>query len=113
VASTVMTLGAAYLVIMLAGARLLERPPAGWTPAGWTPPPAANAMIADRSVARKEAVRTMQFALLWGVLFINVTAGIGILAQASPMIQDMFSKTAAQAAVIVSLISIFNASGRF
>ena len=48
-----------------------------------------------------------------GVLFINVTAGIGILAQASPMIQDMFKKTAVQAAAVVSLISLFNAGGRF
>jgi hypothetical protein len=46
-------------------------------------------------------------------LFINVTAGIGILAQASPMMQDMFGKTALQAAAVVSLISLFNAGGRF
>src|SRR5262249_48983549 len=46
-------------------------------------------------------------------LFINVTAGIGILAQASPMVQDLFSKTATEAAFIVSVISIFNAGGRF
>jgi len=113
VANTVMTLGAVYLLVMLGGARLLERPPAGWKPAGWTPPAVKHAMIADRSVTRNEAVRTAQFALLWGILFINVTAGIGILAQASPMIQDMFHRSAVQAAGVVSLISIFNASGRF
>jgi MFS family permease len=113
VANTVMTLGAVYLVVMLLGARLLERPPAGWSPAGWTPPAIRHAMIADRSVTRNEAIGTVQFFLLWGILFINVTAGIGILAQASPMIQDMFHRTAVQAAGVVSLISIFNASGRF
>jgi nitrate/nitrite transporter NarK len=70
-------------------------------------------MIADVSVTRNEAIHTAQFFLLWGILFINVTAGIGILAQASPMMQDMFHRTALQAAAVVSFISIFNASGRF
>jgi MFS family permease len=51
--------------------------------------------------------------LLWGILFINVTAGIGILAQASPMMQDMFKRTPPQATAIVSIISLFNAGGRF
>ena len=70
-------------------------------------------MISDRSVSRNDAVHTIQFWLLWGMLFINVTAGIGVLAQASPMVQDIFGKTALQAAGVVSLISIFNAGGRF
>jgi MFS family permease len=113
VANTVMTLGATYLAIMLIGSRLLERPPAGWKPAGWTAPPAKSAMIAERSVTRNQAIQTVQFFLLWGILFINVTAGIGILAQASPMMQDMFHQTPLQAAAVVSLISVFNASGRF
>jgi MFS family permease len=113
VANTVMMLGATYLAIMLIGSRLLERPPAGWKPAGWAPAAVTRAMIADRSVTRNQAIQTMQFFLLWGILFINVTAGIGILAQASPMMQDMFHRTALQAATVVSLISIFNASGRF
>jgi MFS family permease len=113
VARAVLTLGGTYLVIMLIGSRLLERPPAGWKPAGWIPSTATRAMIADRSVTRNEAIQTRQFLLLWGILFINVTAGIGILAQASPMMQDMFHRTPLQAAAVVSLISIFNASGRF
>ena len=113
VANTVMTLGATYLAIMLIGSRLLERPPAGWKPAGWTPAAVTRKMITDRSVTRNEAIQTVQFFLLWGILFINVTAGIGILAQASPMMQDMFHRTPLQAATVVSLISIFNASGRF
>jgi MFS family permease len=113
VANTVMTLGATYLAIMLIGSRLLTRPPAGWKPAGWTPVAVTRAMITDRSVTRNEAIQTVQFFLLWGILFINVTAGIGILAQASPMMQDMFGRTALQAATVVSLISVFNACGRF
>jgi len=113
VARTVMTLGAIYFVVMVIGSRLMELPPPGWRPAGWNPPAKANAMIADRSVTRNEAVGTVQFFLLWGILFINVTAGIGILAQASPMMQDMFGRTPIQAAAVVSLISLFNAGGRF
>jgi len=113
VARTVMTLGAIYFVVMIIGSRLMELPPPGWKPAGWNPPARANAMIADRSVTRNEAVGTAQFFLLWGILFINVTAGIGILAQASPMMQDMFGRTPIQAAAVVSLISLFNAGGRF
>ena len=114
VAKTVIVLGAAYFVIMLIGARILRRPPAGWRPPGWARSVKTNPMIiTDRSLSRNHALQTPQFYLLWGMLFINVTAGIGILAQASPMMQDMFLKTPLQAAAVVSLISIFNAGGRF
>src|SRR4029077_568815 len=92
---------------------LMELPPPGWKPAGWTGPTKTHAMIATSSVSRNQAVWTVQFFLLWGILFINVTAGIGILAQASPMMQDMFGRTAVQAAAVVSIISLFNAGGRF
>lgn len=117
IATTVMVLGAAYLVVMLIGSLLLQAPPPGWVPAGWTPTAPSNnkraAMIATDSVSRNDAVGTRQFVLLWVILFINVTAGIGILAQASPMMQDLFNKTPLEAAAVVSLISIFNAGGRF
>jgi MFS transporter, OFA family, oxalate/formate antiporter len=113
VARTVMALGVTYLVVMLIGSRQMRRPPEGWRPEGWTPPDKADAMIAQTSVTRNQALQTPQFYLLWGILFINVTAGIGILAQASPMMQDMFRRTPLQAAAVVSLISIFNAGGRF
>jgi MFS family permease len=113
VARTVMMLGLTYFVIMMIGARIIRRPPLDWKPAGWTPPVRTNKMITDRSVSRNDALDTVQFYLLWGILFINVTAGIGILAQASPMMQDMFRKTALEAGVIVSIISLFNAGGRF
>jgi MFS family permease len=113
VAHTVMLLGGIYLLVMLLGSRLMQSPPPGWKPAGWEPAAHTNPMIATRSVTRNEAVRTPQFFLLWGILFINVTAGIGILAQASPMMQDMFSRTPLEAAAVVSIISLFNAGGRF
>lgn len=113
VANTVLTMGAVYLVVMLLGSRILRRPPKDWKPEGWNPPAQTDEMIATRSVTRNEAIRTPQFYLLWSYLFINVTAGIGILAQASPMVQDLFGKTALEAGTIVSIISLFNAGGRF
>jgi MFS family permease len=113
VAKTVIFLGVIYFIIMMAGARLIRRPPPGWMPEGFAPKLNTNSMITNRNLTRNEAVRTIQFYLLWGILFINVTAGIGILAQASPMMQDMFRKTPLQAAAVVSVISLFNAGGRF
>jgi len=113
VARTMMVLGVTYFIIMMVGARIIRRPPEGWKLEGWTPPAKKKSMITDRSVSRNEALKTVQFYLLWGILFVNVTAGIGILAQASPMMQDMFRKTALQAGAVVSLISLFNAGGRF
>ena len=113
VAKTVIALGAVYFVIMMIGARIIRRPPEGWRPQGWVPPVKQDKMITSLQFTRNEALKTVQFYLLWAILFINVTAGIGILAQASPMMQDMFQKTALQAAAVVSLISLFNAGGRF
>ncbi|HEY7337311.1 MAG TPA: OFA family MFS transporter [Bryobacteraceae bacterium] len=113
VANTVMTLGGVYLIVMLIGAGILRRPPEGWVPAGWVPAAKPNKMISDRSISRGAALKTTQFYLLWGILFINTTAGIGILAQASPMAKDMFAKSDAEAGWLVSLISLFNAGGRF
>ena len=116
IATTIMLLGATYLVIMFAGSTLLQSPPDGWMPEGWGGQigrtATMRAAMATTSVTRAVAVRTPQFALLWGILFINVTAGIGILAQASPMMQDLFALTPTRAAAVVSLISIFNATGR-
>ncbi|MBU6365503.1 MAG: OFA family MFS transporter [Gemmatimonadetes bacterium] len=104
VAATLFVLAACYLVLMLAGAQLLHPAPGGGTPAAPAPAP--------QGLSRAEAVRRPQFALLWGMLCINVTAGIGILAQASPMMQDLFGKTPAEAAAVVAVISLFNAGGR-
>jgi MFS family permease len=112
VARTMIALGVAYFIVMLVGARILRKPPEGWQPAGWDPPP-NEALTEKQGLTRNEALRTVQFYLLWGILFINVTAGIGILAQASPMMQDVFRKTPVEAAAVVSLISLFNAGGRF
>ena len=104
VASTLFVLAARYLALMLAGAQRLHPAPA--TTAGASEAPAATGL------SRAQAVRQPPFALLWGMLCINVTAGIGILAQASPMMQDLFGKTPAEAAAVVAVISLFNAGGR-
>jgi len=115
VAETFLTLGAVYFAFMLFGAFLFRVPAPDWKPAGWTAPAASSSMITRSHVHVDEAIKTPQFYLLWGVLFLNVTAGIGILEQASPMIQEMFAGTvkASAAAGFVGLLSIFNMGGRF
>ena len=112
---TMLTLAAVYAVLMTCGAVTIRVPEPGWRPAGWTPPVAGtNKMQSHADVRVGNAVRTPQFYLLWIVLFTNVTAGIGILEQASPMIQDFFpSVTAATAAGFVGLLSLANMGGRF
>lgn len=108
VGEALLMLGVGYGVIMLLAARVLRRPEPGWAPAGWQAP--GVAVAADLTMPM--AVRTRQFWLLWGMLFINITAGISILAQASPMMQDMFARTPEQAAAMLSVIAGFNAFGR-
>lgn len=115
VATTFLTLGVVYCLAMLAGAFAFRVPPADWKPAGWTPPATQAAKGAAYHVKVSEAVKTKQFWFLWGVLFLNVTAGIGILEQAAPMIQELFKDkvTAGAAAGFTGLLSLFNMGGRF
>jgi len=116
VAETFVTLGAIYLVAMLFGAFLFRVPAPGWKPAGWEPPAATSqGLITRRHVHVDQAIKTAPFYFLWAVLFLNVTAGIGILEQASPMIQEMFKGVvkASAAAGFVGLLSLFNMGGRF
>jgi MFS family permease len=115
-----LTLGLVYLVVMLFGAWLVRVPPEGWAPAGFDPDAVPHhELVTKANVSAVNAVRTPQFWLLWVVLFCNVTAGIGILEQAAPMIQDFFREsgastvTAASAAGFVGLLSLFNMAGRF
>lgn len=111
------TLGGIYLVAMMLGAFTARVPPQGWRPKGWTPPEASSARTGMRTTANvtaANAIRTPQFWLVWAVLFLNVTAGIGILEQASPMIQDFFAEVGpATAAGFVGLLSLANMTGRF
>jgi MFS family permease len=111
-----LTLAAIYFVIMMLGAFTVRVPPEDWKPEGWEPPTEAETkgMRTTADVTAATAIRTPQFWLLWIVLFTNVTAGIGILEQASPMIQDFFSDVDAEAAAgYVGLLSLANMAGRF
>jgi MFS family permease len=113
VAPTMLTMGVIYLVFMLVGAFIVRVPAPGWKPAGYVAPTASTRkLVTTQNVLVGEAVKTPQFWLLWGVLFLNVSAGIGVLGQASLMIQEMFGVTAAAAAGFVGLLSIFNMGGR-
>ena len=126
-------MAAIYFVFMTAGALTYRVPPTGWKPEGWTPPAKkANAMVTDRHVHVSVAWKTPQFALVWLVLCLNVSAGIGILGMASPLLQEVFAgklignelsfselnsaqlaQIAAIAAGFTGLLSLFNIGGRF
>ena len=130
---TFLTLAAGYFVFMVCGAFGYRIPPTGWKPAGWTPPAAkTSGMITTRNVHVNEAPKTPQFWLIWAVLCLNVTAGIGVIGMASPMLQEVFAgqllgvdikfndlslaqkgQIAAIAAGFTGLISLFNIGGRF
>jgi MFS family permease len=115
VLATFVTMGLIYLLFMMLGAYFVKVPPAGWSPDGYVAPTQSSAMITRANVEVNEALKTPQFYLLWGVLCMNVTAGIGVLGQASPMIQEMFPGrvTPLAAAGFVGLLSLFNMGGRF
>ncbi len=130
---TFVTLGVIYFISMTAGAFSYRIPPTGWKPENWTPPaPKANSMITHGHVHVNEAPKTPQFWLIWWVLCLNVTAGIGIIGMASPMLQEVFAgkligvqatfneltltqkgQIALIAAGFTGLLSLFNIGGRF
>jgi MFS family permease len=115
VAETFIVLGAVYFVFMIVGAFIVRIPAPGWKPAGYTPPMETAKLVTKNDVYVYDALKTPQFWLIWLVLCINVTAGIGVLGQASTMAQEMFpgKVTAVAAAGFVGLMSLFNMGGRF
>jgi MFS family permease len=121
VAETFVAMGTIYFVFMMFGVFTVRLPAPGWKPAGWNPAAGAQGATSSRNrppapdVHVDEAIKTKQFWLLWAVLCLNVTAGIGVLGQASPMIQEMFPGVigAAAAAGFVGLLSLANMVGRF
>ena len=119
IAATFVVMGLLYAAFMMFGVFLIRTPRPGWQPSGWAPPVAVSGakagMISTHNVAVGPAMRTPQFWLLWLMLCINTTAGIGILEQASPMIQNLFlGKVSALAAGgFVGVLSLFNMGGRF
>jgi MFS family permease len=108
-------MGILYFISMTIGAMAIRIPAPDWKPDGWTPPVVENKMITRHHVHIDQAMKTPQFYLLWLVLCLNVTAGIGVLGQASVMIQETFkgTVTVASAAGFVGLMSVFNMGGRF
>ena len=130
---TFVVMAGIYFVFMMAGAFGYRIPPGGWRPEGWTPPATQNAMITSGHVHLKDAHKTPQFWLIWAVLCLNVSAGIGVLGMASPMLQEIFAgkligrpdiafaaldagqktQIATIAAAFVGLLSLFNIAGRF
>jgi MFS family permease len=115
VEETFVCLGVIYTLYMLVGSAIVRVPPPGWQPAGWTAPAKVGKLVTSADVHVYDAWKTPQFWLLWVVLCVNVTAGIGVLGQASAMSQEMFpGKVSAVAATgFVGLMSIFNMLGRF
>jgi MFS transporter, OFA family, oxalate/formate antiporter len=112
VPATFITLGVAYLILVVATAQFYKNPPQGWRPAGWEPRTSVAKAATTYEFTVKEAMATWQFWLLWVMLFLNVSAGIMIISQASPMAQQLVGLTPVAAAGIVGVISIFNGLGR-
>src|SRR5262249_42095618 len=130
---TFVAMAAIYFVFMMVGAFGYRLPPPNWRPEGWTPPDRANAMITQHQVHLRDAHKTKQFWLIWAVLTLNVSAGIGVIGMASPMLQEIFAGSligrpeltflqlddsqrrmvAAIAAGFTGLLSLFNIGGRF
>lgn len=122
-----------YFIFMMGGAFGYRIPPAGWRPEGWTPAASKSTMITHRHVHLRDAHKTKQFWLIWAVLCLNVSAGIGVIGMASPMLQEIFAgnligapgvafaeldasqkaQIAAIAAGFTGLLSLFNIGGRF
>jgi len=133
VAQTFIVMAVVYFVFMMGGALGYRVPPTGWKPAGWTPPAAAaTGMITQRHVHVKKVWSIPQFWLVWMVLCMNVSAGIGVIGMASPMLQEVFGGSligvakkfgeldksqltaiAGVAAGFAALLSLFNIVGRF
>ena len=115
VAPTFAVMGALYFAFMMCGAFMVRVPPSGWRPTRWVAPDRPKALVTTANVTASRAIHTPQFWLLWMVLCLNVTAGIGVLGQASPMIQEMFPGviSAGAAAGFVGLLSLANMGGRF
>jgi len=115
IAATMFCMGIVYFAFMMFGVFMIRVPAPGWKPEGFVAPVHQSAMISTHNVTVNTAMKTPQFYLLWLVLALNVTAGIGILESASPMIQNLFPGrvTAAAAGGFVGLLSLFNMVGRF
>jgi MFS family permease len=112
VMETFLVMGCVYVALMMFGAFTIRVPKVGWQPEGYVPPTKPKRLVTHADVSVDLAWKTPQFWLLWVVLCLNVTAGIGILGQASLICQDMFGVTAAAGGGFAGLLSLFNMAGR-
>ncbi|OQM77613.1 L-lactate MFS transporter [Manganibacter manganicus] len=114
VMETFIVLGVVYFIFMVVGSIIVRVPPADWKPEGYVAPK-ENKLISKNDVFVYDALKTPQFWLIWVILCVNTTAGIGVLGQASAMSQEMFPGliTPIAAAGLVGLMSLFNMGGRF
>jgi OFA family oxalate/formate antiporter-like MFS transporter len=119
VANTFLILGAVYTIVAVSASLTLKNPPAGWLPKGFTP--AATTVSAADSFGWAEAKKTRQWYMLWVMLFLNVTAGMGLLSKLSPMAQEVIklaqniddpAKLAVLGGGVLATASIFNGLGR-
>lgn len=115
IAAAWLCMGILYFAFMMFGVFMIRVPRPDWKPAGWTQETHTSALISTHNVTVNSAMATPQFWLLWIVLCLNVTAGIGILESAAPMLQNLFTGkvTAVAAGGFVGLLSLFNMGGRF
>ena len=115
VAETFLVMGAIYFCFMMVGAAIVRIPAPDWRPAGYIPPVTSTRLVTNQNVYVYDALKTPQFWLIWWVLCLNVTAGIGVLGQASAMSQEMFKGkiSAVAASGLIGLFSLFNMVGRF
>ncbi len=115
ISNTFFILGTAYFVLMIAGASYLQKPEEGWMPAGMKEKISQGSVKVNQDLAQltaSEAVRTARFWMLWLMMFINISAGIMLLAVASPMAQEITGMSALTAASVVGLLGLFNGGGR-
>ncbi|MFJ7995881.1 OFA family MFS transporter [Streptomyces sp. NPDC096310] len=117
IAYAFLTHGLVYAAFMTLGVLLVRVPPPGYRQKAPGEAPVAGAPAPTAQVSARSAVRTPQFWCLWLVLCMNVTAGIGILEKAAPMITDFFAETStpvsvSAAAGFVALLSAANMAGR-
>lgn len=117
---TFQILGVAYIIIMTLSSLYLK-PPA--TVAANNAPETTDSekndtpnrpikTVFNRGMNAHEAMKTWQFSALWWVFFINITCGIGLLAVASPMAQEIVGMNATEAASMVGIIGLLNGLGR-
>jgi MFS transporter, OFA family, oxalate/formate antiporter len=105
-------LGIIYLIAVAGAGSFMQNPPEGYRPAGWMPTASQQKSRSTKMYTLEEAIRNWQWYGLWMLLFLNTTAGIAIISQAAPMIQEITGETATRAAGVVGIFSIANGAGR-